>query len=136
MRISRALIIIIALCNLTGFGNSPDAAHYMELGSVAQAEGRPEEALELYSRGIDLAPDKSAYYMKRGFLLLKMTHREEALRDFSTFIELEPTSSQGYMSRGMLNSELGRKSEALLDFNRACKLGDQGGCNFAGAEEK
>ncbi|HZV80772.1 MAG TPA: tetratricopeptide repeat protein [Geobacteraceae bacterium] len=125
-------LTIAAICCLTGFRNPPGAARFMELGAKAQSEGHPAEALEMYTKGINLAPDKPGYYMTRAFLLLKLGRREEALRDFDSYVELEPTSAQGYISRGMLLSDLGREKEADANFRQACVLGDPGGCSFAG----
>lgn len=128
-------LMLITLCCLTGFRNPPGAARYMELGAKAQSEGNAAEALELYSTGISLAPDRAGYYMTRAFLLLKLKRAEEALRDFGRYLELEPASPQGYLSRGMLLSELGRDKEAEADFRQACRLGDAGGCSFSGGEK-
>ena len=131
-----AALIFAALCCLTGFRNPPGADRFMELGAKAQSEGNPAEALELYAKAINLAPDKPGYYMTRAFLLIKLKRGEEALHDFSRYIALEPTSAQGYISRGMLLSELGREKEADADFRQACMLGDSGGCSFAGEEKR
>lgn len=127
----KVLLIIATICCLTGFKNPPGAARFMELGAKAHSEGRPSEALDFYSRGISLAPEKADYYLTRAFLLLKLNCREDALLDFNRYIEREPDSIQGYMGRGMLNSDLGRQEEARADFLKACELGDQGGCSFA-----
>lgn len=123
---------IITLCCLTGFRNPPGAARYMELGDKAQSEGRTGEAIDLYSRGIDLAADKPDYLLTRAFLFMKLKRSDDALRDLGRYIELAPDSIQGYMSRGMLLDDLGRNEEARTDFLRACRLGEQGGCDFAG----
>jgi tetratricopeptide (TPR) repeat protein len=130
------VLCLIALWCLTGFRNPPGAARAMELGAKAQSEGNATEALELYSTGINLAPDQSGYYLTRAFLLLKLKRRDEAVRDFSRYIELEPANPQGYMSRGMLLGDLGREKEAEADFRRACSLGDAGGCSFGGGEKQ
>jgi len=129
-------LILAALWCLTGFRNPPGAARFMELGAKAQSEGHPMEALDLYTRGIDLAPDRPGSYLTRAFLLLKLGRKNDALLDFTRYIELEPASPQGYMSRGMLLGELGRENEATADFRRACALGDAGGCDFAGEEKR
>lgn len=130
------LLTITALCLLTGFRNPPGAARFMELGAKAQSDGNPAKALELYTEGINLEPDKPSYYLTRAFLLLKLDRKNDALFDFTRYIELDPASPQGYISRGMLLSELGREQEAIFDFRQACKLGDTGGCGFAGGEKK
>lgn len=136
MKRLHAVTIMTALCLLTGFRSAPGPARFMELGDKALAERRPAEALEFYSKGIGMAPDKPDYYLSRAFLFLKLKRAEEALRDLDRYIALAPESAQGYMSRGMLYSDLGRKQEADADFTRACRLGEQGGCSFAGEENK
>jgi len=131
-----AIVTIVTLCCLTGFRNPPGAARYMELGDKALSEGRTADALNLYSRGIDLAPGNPDYYMARAFLQMKLKRSDDALLDLGRYIELAPNSTQGYMSRGMLLDDLGRKQEAIADFLQACRLGERGGCAFAGEGDK
>jgi len=130
------IMTIVTLCCLTGFRNPPGPARYMELGDKAQTEGRTADALELYSKGIDLAPDNPDYYMTRAFLYMKLKRSDDALRDLGRYIERAPNSVQGYMSRGMLLDDLGRKQEADADFLQASRLGEPGGCSFAGEGNK
>ena len=131
-RLVTTIITIATLCCLTGFRTPPGPDRYMELGDKAQTEGRTADALELYARGIELAPDNPDYYMTRAFLYMKVKRGDDALRDLGRYIELVPNSVQGYMSRGMLLDDLGRKQEAAADFLQACRLGERGGCSFAG----
>lgn len=126
------IMALVTLCFLSGFRNPPGAARYMELGDKARSEGRTAEAIDLYSRGIDLAPDITDYLLTRAFLFIKLKRHDDALRDLGRYIELVPTSIQGHMSRGMLLDDLGRKEEARSDFLAACRLGERGGCDFAG----
>ena len=108
----------------------------MEMGDKAVSEGNISLALEQYNRAISMQPDSADFYLARGFLLLKLNRTEEAISDLGAFIRLEPQSPQGYISRGMAYGQLKRDQEADDDFARACSLGSESGCSFAGTGKK
>jgi tetratricopeptide (TPR) repeat protein len=127
-----ALLLLLVLILLTGFRNPPGAERFMEQGDNAVSEGDPGLGLEYYSRAIRMKPDNASFYLTRGFLLLKLNRTEEGINDLGEYIRILPKVSQGYMSRGMAYSQLNREKEADEDFAMACRLGDAGGCSFAG----
>ena len=132
MKKSAPFLLLLAIMLLTGYRNPPGALRYIEMGNKSVSEGNGAEALEYYSRAIQMEPSNPSHYTVRGFLLLKVKRIEDALLDFSESIRLEKDNPGGYLTRGLVYSELRRDKEADADFAEACRLGNKDGCSFAG----
>jgi hypothetical protein len=83
---------------------------------------RYEEALESYSRALELKPDYPDAYNNRGITLHDLKRYEEALESYSRALELKPDYPDAYNNRGITLHDLKRYEEALESYSRALEL--------------
>jgi serine/threonine-protein kinase len=76
--------------------------------------GKYPEAVEDYTRALELAPDGEVY-LHRGWAHFFSDAWKLALRDFSAAIELEPEVGDAYTGRGLARVMLGDYREAVRD---------------------
>jgi tetratricopeptide (TPR) repeat protein len=84
--------------------------------------GRYPEAVEDYSKALDLAADADVY-QHRGWAHFFSEAWKLALRDFSKALELDPRSSDACTGRGLALVMLGDYRQAVADAERAWRLG-------------
>jgi tetratricopeptide (TPR) repeat protein len=98
---------------------------------VEVRQGRPEAAMELVQRAVDLAeselPDEHpihrlVLYANRAQLLAMTGRAEEALADYTRAIAADPGYPDYYLDRGNLLHKLGRPEEALADYEAVMRL--------------
>jgi tetratricopeptide (TPR) repeat protein len=80
--------------------------------------GKYPEAVEDYTRALELAPDPDIY-QHRGWAHLFSDAWKLALRDFSKAIEQDPTSSDAYTGRGLAQVMLGDYRRGVVDAEAA-----------------
>jgi putative GTP pyrophosphokinase len=91
----------------------------------AHNKNRFDEAIEFYSRILDLKPDNavsSLIYKHRGMANFAQSHYEEAIEDFSQALENDTASYKAAYYRGVVKSVLRRYSEAIDDFTLSLKI--------------
>ena len=67
-----------------------NATRLIEEGHALEAEGRLEEAMQLYQNAVRLAPNLARAHLNHGNILLAMGDLIGALNAFRTAIELKP----------------------------------------------
>lgn len=95
---------------------------YYWLGESKYAQGCQEDALELYSRAIDLSPSNCQFFFDRGYLLSKLKKHKKAVEDFSQCVHLDPQYAWAFFHRGWNYYYLNRFDQALDDFRKAFDL--------------
>lgn len=80
------------------------------------ADKRYNEAIELYTKAIDLNPNVAVYYGNRSFAYLKTECFGYALNDATKAIELDKNYLKGYYRRAASHMALGKFKLALRDF--------------------
>ena len=102
---------------------NPNAAlAYYNRGVFLMNENKNEEALEDYSKAIELNPIFTEAYKNRGFLFASGGKLDKALADYNKVIEMNPNSAEAYNNRGSVLLNKKRDEEALADFNKAIEL--------------
>ncbi len=81
-----------------------------------------KEAIELYSKAIEIETDNADYYDSRNIVYYNMKKYKEALADNNRAIELEPDNAYYYDSRGITYQSMKKYEEALNDKNKAIEL--------------
>jgi tetratricopeptide (TPR) repeat protein len=100
-----------------------DAEFYYNRGLENNVLGRCVEAVDDYTKAIELNPSYTGAYLQRGTLGYKLLKRyEEALGDFDKAIELSPGCAAAYLHRGIVKCHLLKFLEALPDFDKAVEL--------------
>jgi len=79
------------------------------------------EALERYSRAIELDPKLAVAYNNRGFVHWNLNNYEQAVVDYSRAIELKPKYAMAYNNRAFAYKALGNKEAAIADFEKVLK---------------
>jgi len=98
------------------------AQAYSNQALLFQQEGKLDEALEYYTRAIDLGITLAITYQSRAFLYSSKGDTGNAINDYSKAIELNPRDAISYHRRGMLYKKGGSYKEAKEDFQSALSL--------------
>jgi len=65
---------------------------------LLKKEGRVDEAIESYSKAIELQPDCAEAYSNLGVLLIEQGRVDEAIESFRKAIELQPDCAKAYFN--------------------------------------
>jgi tetratricopeptide (TPR) repeat protein len=98
------------------------ASKFKEAGNLAFKEGNNNEAIDLYTKAIDLNPDDHVYYSNRSAAHMKMSNISKALKDAQRCVELQPEWSKGYNRLGVAQQGLKRFEQAAASFNKGLEL--------------
>jgi predicted O-linked N-acetylglucosamine transferase (SPINDLY family) len=101
---------------------SGDVEASLALAQTCVAQGDRDKALALYSKVIELAPERALPYYKRGNLLKDRGQLEESLADYDRAITLDPGYAYALCNRGVVLSRLNRFEAALDSYDRAIVL--------------
>lgn len=85
-------------------------------------EGRFEEAVATFDRGLRLEPDNAKLRHEKGIALLQMGSAAQAEAEFTLGIEAEPGRWDNWSQRGATRFQMGRLSEAEADLVHALEL--------------
>ena len=97
-------------------------AHFV-LGDAHLNKGNYTQAIEDYSKIIELNPHLAEAYFGRGQAYFSNGNYTQAIKDYSKTIELNPYLLRAYVSRGIAHSNEGNNIEAIKDCNIAVQLG-------------
>ena len=98
------------------------ANEHFERGWKLQDEDKNLEAIEEYSKAIELNPDYELAYNNRGLAYYNLNEYETAIRDYNRAIKVEPDFAFAYYNRGSAYHKLGRYDEAMQDYNKSLEL--------------
>lgn len=127
--LSFALLAGVLTASLRAAEIPADARAALEMGMEASKADKHTEAIEHFTRAIELAPDFAQAYSERcyslGFSGLP-TDTEQAFRDADKAIALDPKLTNAYFHLALL--KINRKSafrEAIGDLSKAIEIGSQ-----------
>jgi tetratricopeptide (TPR) repeat protein len=96
---------------------------WLTLRGVARWQtGRLKEAVEDYTRAIEIDPLHADFYVWRAEGLRRLGNPAASIRDASRSIELAPKASAGYMTRAQSRYSIGDLKGALEDATRLVNL--------------
>ena len=81
------------------------------------------EALNDFSKAIDIKPDFKSAYTNRGTIKYSLEDFYGAIEDFTKTVELDPKYGMGFNNRGVVKLKLGNKKDACEDAKKAKSLG-------------
>ncbi len=84
-----------------------------EQGNVALASENYSEAIDIYTKAIQLDDKNHVLYSNRSAAYVKAGKYEEALEDANKTIELNPTWAKGYSRKGTALSFMQKYPEAM-----------------------
>jgi len=85
-------------------------------------KGRYEEAIQCYTRTIQLTPQSAIGYANRGMAYLNMKSYEKAEQDCTSAIALDKQYIKAYSRRGSARKNLGKYEDAINDFQETLTL--------------
>jgi tetratricopeptide (TPR) repeat protein len=98
------------------------ASEWWEKGNAFDNAGNYRDAVDSFSKAIELQPKIAGGYSYRGAVLVKLGDSIQSFKDFDKAIELDPRYAKTYLFRGFAYGKLGKQSESLKDFDKAIEL--------------
>ena len=105
-----------------GVGRKENASQLREQGNLAIQSGNFQEALELYSRAIDLKVEDYRLFANRALCYLKLRLPQQALEDCERCLALNPNYSKALQRKTWALHELVKKGTTYLNGQRKAAL--------------
>jgi tetratricopeptide (TPR) repeat protein len=99
-----------------------DPTELQKKGLELRKQGKPEEALKVFSEALTLSPRKAQLFMMRGETFRKMKNYELASADFTQALTIDDKMPFAYFARGLCYGSRKRYQEALKDFSQVIAL--------------
>ncbi len=106
------------------YSNSEEANSYYEAGLIASKGEKHQEAINNYSRAIEIDPNFSKAYIYRSIEYLLTNSIEKAMSDCNKAIQLNPNLVEAYFARSEIHLETGNKEKYWEDIKSAARLGN------------
>jgi tetratricopeptide (TPR) repeat protein len=91
-------------------------------GEKYRKAGNYEEAMQAYSRAIEINPTFAKAYLARGVVFGHCANYRQAIIDCNKSIELDPRYARAYLFRGAYFRDLRESRQAIKDFDKAIEL--------------
>ena len=127
VRCSSLLLLLAAILMTAGCTHNKtiegfSATNWSEIGRKAIDAKRWNEALNAYSKAIELNPNDASAYNNRGLAYDNLDKNDLAIADYSKAIELNPEYGDAFNNLGKTFSRLGDYKRAILYYDRAIEL--------------
>ena len=99
-----------------------DGRATFERGISLYKRGHYDEAIEAFSKVIDIMPEATAPYFNRAKIYENKEEYTKAINDLSKMISLEPNKPDGYARRGKILLKMNDSKGAIADFSTALKI--------------
>ena len=126
MKPFRILILLTLAFALIGPGiSAAEIADHQQYnaGLIAMKKGNVREALQHFTKAVEINPAEYKYYNDRGVAYKRLGDLEKALGDYNKSLELNPHYTNALNNRGVVYLEQGHYDKALVDFKEALKYG-------------
>ena len=98
------------------------AEWHFDQGYKLAEQGHYDQAIEEYSKAIELDPDMAEAYCNRPVGYTEEGRHDLAIADCNKAIELDPNLTEAYINRGFAFKLQGKKAEAIIDFEKSMTL--------------
>ncbi|MCW3121782.1 MAG: hypothetical protein JWQ38_1274 [Flavipsychrobacter sp.] len=95
---------------------------YNSWGEAKMYEGNSKDAIDLYSKAVQLKPDYVKAYYNRGMAFDALFDFKSAVADYSKAISLKPKYPEAYNARGWAYFGLRDNNAAIQDYNTAIAM--------------
>jgi DNA-binding winged helix-turn-helix (wHTH) protein/tetratricopeptide (TPR) repeat protein len=95
---------------------------YGRLARLLRAEERPQEALAIVNRGLQVNPDDRDLNNTLGLVLLSLHRYPEAIAAYQRYVELAPNAPNAHDSLGMAFQQSGNYAAATSEYDKALAL--------------
>jgi tetratricopeptide (TPR) repeat protein len=117
-----AALLLSSIATLHAQASNKAVDDLMNQAQTALSRGKPEEAVSILRRAIDMAPTRAELYLLRSRARDSSGKFDAALEDASKYIELAPDDTYGYLNRARVYLSMERKQAALEDANKAIAM--------------
>lgn len=93
--------------------------NFIGRGMLADAERRPRDAVDAYTKVLEREPDNQFAIQRRVEAYFGAGDTQHALADLTSIVEKHPDDPIGYVDRGNFNLDQGNYDQAIADFDRA-----------------
>ena len=100
----------------------PDSEEYRRRGIEAAQRGEQQQAIEHYTKAIELQPDDGDTYFRRGRAYYATGSYDLAIQDFTKSLDLNPDNAVMYLSRGGAHQRKGELDLAIQDYTKSLDL--------------
>ena len=107
---------------LLGFTAQDYALAYFNRDVPYSDLGQYENAIDNYTKAIQLDPDYAKAYLNRGNAYDDLDQYQRAIQDYDKAIQLDPDNAFAYLNRGAAYEHLGQYATALEDYDKAIQL--------------
>jgi len=95
---------------------------YVRAGYAAINKREYIEAIDCYTKAIEISPFVASHYYYRGLAWYRKGNKDRAIEDFDKVIILDSRWHSAYINRGLCRTKGGEYKEALSDYKRALEL--------------
>lgn len=95
---------------------------YNNRGIYYVDKGLFKEAIQDYTKAIDLDPKYKDAYYNRAIAYMNIGNATEAIKDYTNAIMLNPHFTEAYINRGNAYKFTGKPEEAIVDYSKAIEL--------------
>ena len=92
-----------------------NAVSVAEQAAQARTEGKFDEAIALYSKAIQVSPQRAELYYYRGGSYRRNNEYANALKDYNKAMQLNPQYAEAYLNRGALYIVLREDEKGIAD---------------------
>ncbi|ACL04831.1 TPR repeat-containing protein [Desulfatibacillum aliphaticivorans] len=124
-----AVLAVVCLAVFSGCGNNDkEFQEAMDKGKAAFSSGTSQakcrEAVDQYTRAVELKPESAQARLARGHVYVKMKDLHKALEDYDKAVSLDPALGQAYFHRALSRIAMGSKEEEFIkaDLRKALEL--------------
>lgn len=114
-----ALIIIIVMSKSTPVQAQTDQKVLFETGVTLYKQGQYQEAIDLFTALIEIAPDNAKVYKNRGVAFMSLQKMDEAIDDFHRALSIRPDLKGLYSNLGAAWHYKGAYEKAITNYDIA-----------------
>jgi tetratricopeptide (TPR) repeat protein len=96
--------------------------YYRNLGDDFRRDGNGIEAINNYTKAIEIDPNDRAAYNNRGVVYDNLKRYDEAIADFTRALEIGPTDKIAYINRGISYYNKTEYQKAIADYDKAIEI--------------
>jgi tetratricopeptide (TPR) repeat protein len=95
---------------------------WFEKGWTLGRSDNDNEAINAFSKAIDLNPKYAEAYCYRGLSYARLENYDQAIKDCEKAIELNPKYAHAYFCRALNYTQFRKYNQAIMDYNRAIEI--------------
>jgi protein O-mannosyl-transferase len=95
---------------------------YLNRGNAYAGLGNYGQAIDDYSKAIEIKPYYIEAYNDRGLVYNALGNYNQAIQDYDRAIEINPVYADAYNNRGIVYSHLGNYKQAIEDYSRVIEI--------------